>query len=94
MPYRGFVGVRNRNFAVNDFDPTDRRDTHLGCGGQVKGCPSQHGTRPTHLSACNFSCHWLLIFMIQYDVIYIGPNPDPKAAQFTLGRQKQRAFND
>ena len=71
MPYRGFVGVRNRNFAINDFDPTDRCHAHLRCGGQVKGRPSQHGTSRTHLSACNFFCHGLLIFMIQYDVIYI-----------------------
>jgi hypothetical protein len=57
MPYGRFIGERNWYFAINDLDPTDRCDTHLGCGGQVDGCPSQQGASRTHLSACNFRCH-------------------------------------
>ncbi len=71
MPYRRFVGERNWNFAIDDFDPTDRCNSHFGRGGQVERCPSQHGASRTHLSACNFSYHWVLIFAIQYDVIFI-----------------------
>jgi hypothetical protein len=34
MPYRGFVGERNWNFAINDFDPTDRCDPHRSVAAQ------------------------------------------------------------
>ena len=90
MPYRRFVGERNWNFTINDFDPTDRCDSHLGCGGKVEGCPSQHGASRTHLSACNFSCHRLLIFMIQYDVIYIIRIVIERPCSLLLAAQKQR----
>jgi len=33
MPYRRFIGERNRNLAIDDFDPADRCNSHFGRGG-------------------------------------------------------------
>jgi hypothetical protein len=33
VPYRRFIGERDRNLSINDFDPADRCDSDLGCSG-------------------------------------------------------------
>ena len=57
MPYRRFIGERNWNFAINDFDTTDRCNSNFGGGRQIEGCPPQHGPSCAHLSTREFFCH-------------------------------------